>query len=124
ITAVNDAPVVTTSGGSTTFTEPEDGDPVPEPVDPGLTVTDPDNTTLASATVRITGSFESGEDLLAFVNDGSMGNISGSYDAGTGILTLTSADAMATLAEWQTALRAVTYSNSSQNPDIADRTIS
>src|SRR5690606_34199416 len=61
ITAVNDAPTVTTSGGATTFTEPEDGDPVPEAVDPGLTVTDPDNATLASATVSITsGSFQAG----------------------------------------------------------------
>ncbi|HWK55829.1 MAG TPA: Ig-like domain-containing protein [Parapedobacter sp.] len=124
ITLVNDAPVLTTSGGTVTFTEPEDGDPEPVTIDPGLTVTDPDNATLASATVHITGSFESGEDLLAFVNDGSMDNISGSYDAGTGILTLTSAGATATRAEWEAALRAVTYSNSSHDPSTAVRTIS
>ncbi|GGG79225.1 hypothetical protein GCM10007415_09220 [Parapedobacter pyrenivorans] len=124
ITLVNDAPIVTTSGGTVTFTEPEDGNPVPLIIDPGLTVTDPDNTTLVSATVSITSNFESGEDLLAFVNDGSMGNISGIYDAGTGMFTLTSAGAAATLAEWQTALRAITYSNSSQKPNTAIRTIS
>src|SRR5690606_4539345 len=81
ITLVNDAPILTTSGGTVTFIEPEDGDPIPVTIDPGLTLTDPDNMTLASATVRITGGFESGEDMLDFVNDGSMDNISGSYDA-------------------------------------------
>jgi len=126
ITAVNDAPIVTTSGGSTTFTEPEDGDPVPEAVDPGLTVTDPDNPTLASATVSITsGSFQAGEDVLAFENDDStMGNIDGSYDEATGTLMLTSLGATATLAEWQAALRAVAYSNNSQHPNTTTRTIS
>jgi len=123
--AVNDAPTVTTSGGTTAFTEPEDGDPVPVTIDPGLTVADPDNGTLVSATVHITGNFEEDEDLLAFENDGStMGDIGGSYDDATGVLTLTSAGATATLAEWEAALRAVTYSNGSQNPNTAARTIS
>ena len=125
LTTVNDPPVVTTSGGAVTFTEPEDGDPVPVTVDPGLTVVDPDNTTLVSATISITGNFQAGEDGLVFVNDGStMDNIMDSYDAGTGILTLTSAGSTPTLAEWQAALRAVTYSNSSQNPNTALRTVS
>ncbi|WP_257658797.1 Ig-like domain-containing protein [Parapedobacter lycopersici] len=126
ITAVNDAPIVTTSGGSTTFTEPEDGDPVPEAVDPGLTVTDPDNATLASATISITSSsFQAGEDMLAFENDGStMGNIDGSYDEATGTLMLTSLGGTATLAEWQAALRAVAYSNNSQHPNTTTRTVS
>lgn len=126
ITAVNDAPMVTTSGGAVTFTEPEDGNPVPEAVDPGLTVTDPDNATLASATISITsGSFQTGEDMLAFENDGStMGNIDGSYDEATGTLMLTSLGASATLAEWQAALRAVAYSNNSQHPNTTTRTVS
>ncbi|PPK99905.1 Ig-like domain-containing protein [Parapedobacter indicus] len=126
ITAVNDAPMVITSGGAVTFTEPEDGDPVPEAVDPGLTVTDPDNATLASATISITsGSFQAGEDMLAFENDGStMGNIDGSYDEATGTLMLTSLGGIATLAEWQAALRAVAYSNNSQHPNTTTRTVS
>src|SRR5690606_30301795 len=78
---------------------------------------------LASATVVITGNFQSGQDVLAFVNDGStMGNIDGSYNAGT--LTLTSPGTTATLAQWQEALRAVTYSNTSSTPNTANRTIS
>src|SRR5690606_29949973 len=119
------APVVTTSGGTATFTEPANGNPVPVPIDPGLTVTDPDNTTLASATVAITGNFQNGQDIRGFVNGGStMGNIVGSYNSGTGVLTLTSAGATASLAQWQTALRAVTYSNSSSSPNTAGRTVS
>lgn len=126
VTAVNDAPAVTTSGGATTFTESEDGDPVPQVVDPGLTVTDLDNATWASALISITSvSFQAGEDVLAFENDGNtMGNIDGSYDDATGTLMLSSLGATATLAEWQAALRAVTYSNSSQNPNTTTRTIS
>ena len=126
ITAVNDAPMVTTSGGAVTFTEPEDGDPLPTAIDPALTLTDPDNATLASATISITtGSFQTGEDMLAFENDGStMGNIDGSYDEATGTLMLTSLGATATLAEWQAALRAVAYSNNSQHPNTTTRTVS
>ncbi|MFL9597113.1 DUF4347 domain-containing protein [Aeromonas veronii] len=120
VTAVNDAPQVTTAGGTTPFTEG-----TPAAIDSGLTLSDVDSTTLASATVAITGNFQSGQDLLAFTNNGStMGNISASYNSGTGVLTLTSAGATATLAQWQAALRAVTYANSSENPNTSTRTVS
>lgn len=120
ITAVNDAPVLTTSGGNSSFIENASG----SVIDASLTLSDVDNATLASARVAITGNFASGQDVVAFVNDGSMGNISASYDAGTGVLTLTSAGASATLAQWQAALRSVTYSNGSDAPSTAARTIS
>lgn len=120
VVAVNDAPIVTSSGGASTFTEGDGG----TVIDSGLTLSDPDNATLASATVSITGNFQSG-DVLSFINDGStMGNISATYDANTGAMTLTSAGATATLAQWQAALRSVTYSNSSDAPSTASRTIS
>ncbi|WP_196298688.1 DUF4347 domain-containing protein, partial [Stutzerimonas stutzeri] len=121
VTPVNDAPVVTTTGGTDAFTE--DGSATV--IDSGLTLSDIDSTTFASATVSITGNFATGQDVLAFVNDGNtMGNISASYNAGTGVLTLTSAGGTATLAQWQAALRSVTYSNSSDAPNTANRTIS
>ncbi|APU32758.1 hypothetical protein UYA_03075 [Ectopseudomonas alcaliphila JAB1] len=121
VSAVNDAPVVTTTGGSSAFSE--GGSSVA--IDAGLTLSDVDSSTLASATVSITGGFQSGADVLAFTNDGSsMGNITASYDAGTGVLTLSSAGASATLAQWQAALRSVSYSNSSDAPSSTDRTIS
>ncbi len=48
-----------------------------------------------------------------------MGNIAGSYNASTGVMTLSSAGNTATLAQWQAALRAVQYSNSSDNPSTS-----
>ncbi len=125
VATTNDSPLATTSGGPTAFTEGNNTVSTPVAVDPGLTVTDSDTATLAGATVSITANFASGEDLLAFTNDGStMGNVSASYAAGTGILTLTSAGATATLAQWQAALRAVTYTNSSNTPSVLARTVS
>ena len=41
-----------------------------------------------------------------------------------GVLSLTSAGATATLAQWQAALEAVTYNNTSHNPTTTNRTIS
>jgi len=51
------------------------------------------------------------------------GNITAGYDPATGILSLTSAGATATLAQWQAALDSVTYNNTSHNPTTTDRTI-
>ena len=75
-----------------------------------LQVSDVDNQTLASAKVSITSGLLAG-DVLAFTNTSSTtyGNIAASYDATHGVLTLTSAGATATLAQWQAALDAVEY---------------
>jgi hypothetical protein len=53
-----------------------------------------------------------------------MGNIAGSYNASTGVLTLTSSDATATIEQWQAALAAVTYTDTAISPDNTSRTIS
>ncbi|KAB2963775.1 DUF4347 domain-containing protein, partial [Zoogloea sp.] len=125
IGALNDAPIVTTSGGSAAFSEGVDTTSTPVVVDSGLTLSDTDSPTLAGASVALTGNFQSGQDVLAFTNDGStMGNIAASYNSGTGVLTLSSAGATATLAQWQAALRSVTYTNSSDTPSAATRTVS
>ncbi|MEB0123945.1 DUF4214 domain-containing protein, partial [Pseudomonas sp. CCI1.2] len=120
VIGVNDAPEVFTTLGSVTFTEGA----APTVVDSGISLTDLDNTTLASATVSISGAFHEAQDLLAFSSDSTMGNIIASYDAVTGVLALTSANATATLGQWQSALRSATYSNSSDAPDTTPRTIS
>jgi len=120
-----DRPVVTLTAGTTAFLEDENVVSIPVVIDDGITVRYVDNTTLAGARVSITDNLASGEDVLAFVNDGSgMGNITGSYDSSTGVLQLTSAGASATLSEWEAALRAITYTNSSKNPATANRRIS
>ncbi|WP_144113871.1 DUF4347 domain-containing protein [Paraburkholderia sp. BCC1886] len=124
--AVDQSPVVATSGGDATYVE---GDNVTTTVvvDGGITVADADNTTLASATVAITAGFHAGEDQLAFDshNDtATFGNITGSYDATSGVMTLTSSGNSATLAQWQAALRAITYTDTAITPDTTQRTIS
>ncbi|MFC3197644.1 Ig-like domain-containing protein [Parapedobacter deserti] len=117
-------PVITISSGMATFTEAGSGASVPIIVDEALVVSHPGNATLASAVVQITNNFMPEEDLLAFSNNGStMGNITSSYDAAAGVLTLTSAGASATLAEWQEALRAITYTNTSDMPGTQLRSI-
>ncbi len=117
-------PVITTDSGSAAFVSGDNTTSTPVAIDSGLTVTDGSATTLASTTVAITGNFHSGQDVLAFTNDGStMGNITSSYNASTGVMTLTSSGATATLAQWQSALRSVTYTDSQQVPNTATRTI-
>ena len=69
-----------------------------------------DSTNLAGATVSITTSFVSRQDVLSFTNQN---GITGSYNSSTGVMTLTGS---ATLANYQTALRTVTYSNSQRQP--------
>ena len=114
VTAVNDAPVVTTSGGTTAYLE----NGVPLAIDTGLTVTDIDSTTLTGATIQITGNYANGQDLLSFTN---IVPITGSaFVAATGTLTLSGTD---TVANYQAALRTVKYSNSSDNPSSANRTV-
>jgi large repetitive protein len=113
INPVNDAPVVDTSAGSANYTE---NDPAVV-IDPALTVSDVDNANLPGATVSITGGFAGGDDLV-FVNQ--LG-ITGVYNTGTGELTLTGT---ATVAQYQTALRSISYRSTSENPSTASRTVS
>ena len=113
VNAANDAPVVTTTAGNLSYTEND----LPTAIDTGLTITDVDNPNLVGATVAITGNFANGQDVLAFTNQ--LG-ITGNYNAGTGVLTLTGTT---TVANYQTALRSVTYANSSENPSTSARTV-
>ncbi|NYH96847.1 tandem-95 repeat protein [Novosphingobium marinum] len=122
----NAAPVVTASGGTTAFVEGANVTSTPVVVDSGVTVTDSDDASLASASVAITGGFVSGQDFLAFSNTSAatFGNISAGFNITTGVLTLTSAGATATVAQFEAALRAVTYTNNSDTPNETTRTIS
>ena len=113
ITGTNDQAVVTTNG-SLSYNENQ----APTAINPALTISDVDSSTLTGATVSITGNFASGQDVLAFTNQN---GISGSYNATTGVLTLTGA---ATVAQYQAALESITYFNSSDNPSGATRTVS
>ncbi len=118
-------PSIAGDSGAAAFVAADNAASTPVVVDPGITVSDQGSGVLASATVAVTGNFHSGEDALSFTSNGSsVGNISGSYNRATGVLTLTSTDASATSAQWQTALQSVTYTDTAVTPNTAPRTIS
>jgi trimeric autotransporter adhesin len=106
ITRVNDAPTLTATSAALSYAE---GDGAVA-IDGGLTVADPDSTQLSGATVTISSGFDGAQDELAFADTAS---ITGSYNDTTGVLTLTGT---ASVAAYQTALRSVTYENSSNSP--------
>ena len=95
-------------------------------IDGAITVSDADSPTLASASVTVTGNYQAGEDVLAFANAGTTiyGNIVANFNSSTGALNLTSSGATATVVQWQAALRAVTYTDTSDAPNTSDRSIS
>ncbi len=113
ITAVNDPSVVTGTGGTLTYTENDSA----TAVDPGLTVSDVDSANLSLAWVWFGANYANGQDLLGFTDQN---GITGSWDAGSGILTLSGS---ATVAQYQTALRSVTYVNTSDAPSTATRLV-
>lgn len=106
VTAVNDKPVLT-AGKAWTYTEQA----AATVVDDTITLTDVDDTQITGATVTI-GTGLTTDDVLNFAT---IGSISGTYNSGTGVLTLTGT---ATKAEYQAALRTVTYSNASEDPTV------
>ena len=114
VTPVNDAPVLTTSSGTVTYAK---GSPATA-IDPALTVSDVDNTTLAGATIQITGNYQNGQDVLSFTDTA---DITATWNAATGTLTLTGAD---TVANYQAALRSVAYHNTGTGAVNLVRTIS
>ncbi len=107
ITAVDNAPVIANVAPTASYTE--QGAAVT--LSSGATVSDVDNTTLASATVSISGGTFFTGDTLAATTAGT--SITASYNAATGVLSLTGTD---TLAHYQAVLDSVAYSSSSQNP--------
>jgi hypothetical protein len=73
---------------------------------------------LSGAVIQITGNYKSDQDVLSFTNaDG----ITGSWNSTTGTLTLSGSSAFA---NYQTALRNVKYSNTSEGPNTSVRTVS
>ena len=112
VSVVNTPPAVTNSPSPLTYTE-NAGAIV---VDGAIAVSDLDNSTFTGATIAING-YVNGEDLLKFNNQG---GISGSFNAATGVLTLSGS---AAIASYQVALRSITYSNLSSNPSLVNRTV-
>jgi len=111
----NATPVLAAIEGATiSFTE-GDG---PTSLTSTITISDSDDTNLEEATIQITNNYFLGEDVLDFVN---ANGITSNFDSGTGTLTLSGT---ATVANYQAALRSVTFENISTDPVTGlDRTV-
>ncbi len=84
----------------------------------GNGITDPDNSTMQSATISLTN--HQANDLLAVSGVLPGGIVASGYDASTGVLTLSGS---ASLANYDAALHQVVFSNSSDNPSGLDRAV-
>ncbi|HEY1980882.1 MAG TPA: Ig-like domain-containing protein, partial [Xanthobacteraceae bacterium] len=100
VTAVNSPPTLSNLATSAHFTQGASAVTLSNPV----SVSDPDNFDLASATVKITGGTFAGDgDVLSATG---IGSISVSYNSSTETLTLTGSD---TLAHYQSVLESITF---------------
>jgi hypothetical protein len=82
----------------------------------GITVSDPNNVNIASATVSLGSSFVPG-DTLGFTGNANTGNITVGTSSGNALVLISSGDT-ATLAQWDAALQAVTYNSTSVDPTL------
>ncbi|MFC2124644.1 tandem-95 repeat protein [Bacteroidota bacterium] len=111
---INDKPIIFGNPEPLGYTE-GDGAVV---IDNILGVFDIDDTTLTGATIQISVNYVSTEDIIEFTDQN---GISGTYDSGSGTLTLTGS---ASIEDYSAALASITYTNDSLNADLSTRTIS
>ena len=86
-----------------------------------ITATDPDDINLESAIIQITDNYQNGQDELGVSGALPAGIVAGAFNTSNGSITLTGS---ASVANYQTALRQITYNNTSDNPIPATRTVS
>ena len=114
VTAVNDAPIIDDMELTGLVYEAGDGAVA---ITNELTVDDGDDTMIDSARVEIFTNYISGEDELSFT---SVYGITSTWYSGIGLLVLTGTK---TLAQYQVALRSVTYENLQPTPQLATRVV-
>jgi hypothetical protein len=112
VTPINDPPVVTLSVANVAYTEAAG----PVVLDNGIVISDIDNTELQDAFIRISGGYVQGQDTLIYSGT----TLTPTFDEGNGRLRL---NGVATLADYQQALREVSYNNLSANPTAGNRTV-
>ncbi|SLM30993.1 hypothetical protein MTBBW1_2570003 [Desulfamplus magnetovallimortis] len=105
---LNDPPLIQTTSEPLIYVE-RDG---PINIDPELSLGDPDDKHMSQAVVKIAENYVEGEDELVFKN---IGNITGSWDKGSGRLTFTGVD---TVANYEAALRSVCFDNKNKSVDF------
>ena len=111
---VNDAAVLTELGsGTLSFTEGA----AAISIGSAISISDVDSTHIQTASVRIVSNYQVGQDELLFSNTASL---TGNWNQATGTLTISG---NATIAEYENALRSVSFINHSDAPNLTDRTI-
>jgi len=106
INPVNDPPVLANGSNTISYVQQQATPPF---VDAAITVSDIDSPNLTGATVKISSGFLAGDQL----NFTDQHGITGSYNAATGVLTLTGTTSVA---NYETALRSITFSSTSDHP--------
>jgi hypothetical protein len=117
INPLNDAPVLTIT--ENTIAQYIEGNGPVIVAGPAIQIIDVDGDMLQSATIKIDNLITNQPDILGVATNGS--GIAADYVAETGILTLTG---KASLTDYQSVLRLVTFDNLSQDPSVDDRFIS
>ncbi|MEI7970863.1 MAG: cadherin-like domain-containing protein, partial [Betaproteobacteria bacterium] len=112
----NAAPVIAIDEPDGSFTENAQDASI---VAGGLSLTDADDSALRGAIVRISANYQAGEDTLEYTS--LPAGLTAQWNGLTGVLTLSGE---APVADYQAALRAVRYRNSSESPDTSRRVIS
>ena len=115
VTCVPDPATLVNSAGPLAYTE---NDPATA-VDAGVAITNPDGLTITDGSVSITTNFQSGQDVLDWLDNNLADGITeGASTAQTVVLT-----GSGTATQYAAALAAVTYVNTSENPSTATRTV-
>ncbi len=90
-------------------------------VDDLLKLDDVDGQSVVSASITISGNYRPGEDILEIGDSALLGGVTKTWDEASGTLTLSGT---ASMADYQSMLRSVTYEYSSATPDTHPRTVS
>ena len=91
-------------------------------IDSDITLTDTDSSNMSSAKIQITGNYQSAQDMLSIATEYSLPiGVTATWDGLTGRLTLTGSS---TIANYDTMLEHVTYTNSSDDPNTDPRAVS
>jgi len=111
------------SSFSTTFTEVSGNDTGANAVaiaDTDVSIADPDDTIIEGARIVLTNPLDGSAETLSISGSLPAGITASSYDAATGVLTLSGT---AALASYETAIEAIRYNNSSNVPSTTSRVI-
>ena len=115
MTCVDDPATIATSAGDASYTE----NAAATVVDINLSITNVDGLTITAASVSITGGFAAGQDVLDWVDN----NLGDAITEGASTNQTVLLTGNGTAAEYEAALEAVTYANTSDDPSTAPRTI-